>query len=79
MDGDFDLVEYARDGKWSAEANGTFEIDHTFWKGFSRRNAAVRADAKTPDPIQIPADAVGGRSGVGPHYHRSPATLEPAR
>ena len=44
-----DLVEYSRDGKWSAETNGTFKSDHTFWKGFQRRNAAgLRLEFKKP-------------------------------
>jgi predicted dienelactone hydrolase len=34
------LVEKARDGKWSAEENGTFKADHTYWKGFPARTAA---------------------------------------
>jgi len=44
-----DLVEYSRDGKWSAETNGAFKSDHTFWKGFARRNAAgLRLEYKKP-------------------------------
>ena len=44
-----DLVEYSRDGKWSAETNGTFKSDHTFWKGFQRRNATgLRLEFKQP-------------------------------
>ena len=49
MDGYLDLVEHSRDGKWSAEANGTFKSDHTFWKGFPRRNAAgLRLEFRKP-------------------------------
>ncbi|MEO8544282.1 MAG: hypothetical protein ABI434_11905 [Burkholderiaceae bacterium] len=33
------LVEKARDGKWSAEENGTLKADHTYWKGFPARTA----------------------------------------
>lgn len=39
MDGYLQLVEKARDGKWSAEENGNFKADHTYWKGFSARSA----------------------------------------
>jgi predicted dienelactone hydrolase len=49
MDPYLDLVEYSRDGKWSAEANGTLKSDHTFWKGFPRRNAAgLRLEFRKP-------------------------------
>jgi predicted dienelactone hydrolase len=49
MDVYLDLVEHARDGKWSAEANGSFRSDHTFWKGFPRRNAAgLRLEFRKP-------------------------------
>jgi hypothetical protein len=40
MDAYLKLVEKARDGKWSAEENGTFKPDHTYWKGFPARTAA---------------------------------------
>ena len=40
MDSYLNLVENARDGKWSAEANGTLKSDHTYWKGF-RSSTAV--------------------------------------
>ncbi len=33
------LVEKSGDGKWSAEENGTFKADHTYWKGFAARTA----------------------------------------
>lgn len=33
------LVESAQSGKWSAQANGTLNSDHTYWKGFARRTA----------------------------------------
>jgi predicted dienelactone hydrolase len=49
MDAYLDLVEHSRDGKWSAEANGTLKSDHTFWKGFQRRSAAgLRLEFKKP-------------------------------
>lgn len=49
MDAYLNLVEYSRDGKWSAEANGNLKSDHTFWKGFSRRNAAgLRLEFRKP-------------------------------
>jgi hypothetical protein len=45
------LVEYARDGKWSAESNGVLKPDHTFWKGFQRRQAAgLRFEFRAPAP-----------------------------
>jgi predicted dienelactone hydrolase len=34
MDAYLNLVENAKDGKWSAEANGTLKSDHSYWKGF---------------------------------------------
>ncbi len=40
MDSYLNLVEKAKDGKWSAEENGTFKADHTYWKGFPARTAA---------------------------------------
>ncbi len=40
MDAYLNLVEKSRDGKFSAEANGSFKPDHTYWKGFPARTAA---------------------------------------
>jgi len=40
MDAYLNLVEKSRDGKWSAEENGTLKADHTYWKGFAARTAA---------------------------------------
>ncbi len=40
MDAYLNLVEKSRDGKWSAEENGTFKADHSYWKGFAARTAA---------------------------------------
>jgi predicted dienelactone hydrolase len=49
MDGYLSLIEYSRDGKWSAEPDGTFKSDHTFWKGFQRRYAAgLRLEFRKP-------------------------------
>jgi predicted dienelactone hydrolase len=39
MDAYLNVVEYAKDGKWSAEANGSFKSDHKYWKGFPNRSA----------------------------------------
>ena len=49
MDGYLNLIEQSRDGKWSAAPDGTFKSDHTFWKGFQRRNAAgLRLEFRKP-------------------------------
>lgn len=40
MEGYLRLVEKAKDGKFSAEENGNFKPDHTYWKGFPARTAA---------------------------------------
>jgi predicted dienelactone hydrolase len=49
MDAYLDLVEHAKDGKWSTEADGKPKADHSFWKGFQRRNAAgLRLEFKKP-------------------------------
>lgn len=40
MDAYLAVVEKARDGKWSAEPNGSFKPDHTYWNGFPNRTAA---------------------------------------
>ncbi len=43
------IVENAKDGKWSAEANGTFKSDHTYWKGFPNRTAVgLRLEQRKP-------------------------------
>lgn len=34
-----DLLEYAKQGKWAANADGSFKPEHTYWKGFSNRTA----------------------------------------
>lgn len=49
MDSYLNLVENARDGKWSAEANGSFKSDHNYWKGFPNRTAAgLRLEQRKP-------------------------------
>lgn len=49
MDGYLNLVENAVDGRWSAEANGTFKSDHTYWKGFRRGTAVgLKLERRTP-------------------------------
>lgn len=40
MDAYLNLVEKSREGKWSAEENGSFKADHSYWKGFAARTAA---------------------------------------
>ncbi len=39
MDAYLNMVEKAKDGKFSAEENGSFKADHTYWKGFPARSA----------------------------------------
>lgn len=34
------LLEYAKDGKWAANPDGSFKPEHTYWKGFPNRTAA---------------------------------------
>ena len=34
-----DVLEYAKQGKWSANPDGSFKADHTYWKGFPSRTA----------------------------------------
>ena len=49
MDSYLNLLENAKDGKFSAEANGTFKADHTYWKGFPDRTAAgLRLEQRKP-------------------------------
>ena len=35
-----DVLEYARQGKWAANPDGSFKPEHTYWKGFPNRTAA---------------------------------------
>lgn len=35
-----EVLEYAKQGKWSANPDGSFKPDHTYWKGFPNRTAA---------------------------------------
>ena len=49
MDSYLNLLENAKDGKWSAEADGKFKADHTYWNGFPNRTAAgLRLEQKKP-------------------------------
>ena len=49
MDAYLNLVENAKDGKWSAEADGKFKADHTYWNGFPNRTAAgLRLEQRKP-------------------------------
>ena len=49
MDPYLQLLENARDGKWSAEVNGSFKADHTYWKGFANRTAVgLRLEQRRP-------------------------------
>jgi len=43
------LVENAKDGKFSAEKDGSFKPDHTYWKGFPARSAVgLRLEQRAP-------------------------------
>ncbi len=49
MDNYLNLVEHAKDGKWSAETDGKFKADHTYWSGFPNRTAAgLRLEQRRP-------------------------------
>ena len=49
MDRYLSLVEHAKDGKWSAETDGKFKADHTYWNGFPNRTAAgLRLEQRKP-------------------------------
>ena len=49
MDSYLNLLENAKDGKWSAESDGKFKADHTYWNGFPNRTAAgLRLEQKKP-------------------------------
>ncbi len=49
MDAYLNLVENSRDGKFSAETNGTFKADHTYWRGFPARSAqGLRLEQRKP-------------------------------
>ncbi|MEO7940938.1 MAG: dienelactone hydrolase [Burkholderiaceae bacterium] len=49
MDAYLNLIEKAKDGKYSAEANGNFKPDHTYWKGFPARTAVgLTLEHRTP-------------------------------
>jgi predicted dienelactone hydrolase len=50
MDAYLKLVENAKDGKWSAEADGSLKGDHSYWKGFPKRTAVgLRLEQRKPD------------------------------
>ena len=49
MDAYLNLLENARDGKWSVEADGKFKADHSYWNGFPNRTAVgLRLEQKKP-------------------------------
>ena len=49
MDGYLTLVEFAKDGKFSLEKNGSPKPDHSYWKGFPARSAVgLRLEQRTP-------------------------------
>ena len=49
MDPYLNVLENAKDGKWSAEADGKFKADHTYWNGFPNRTAAgLRLEQRKP-------------------------------
>ena len=49
MDAYLNVIENSRDGKWSAEANGSFKSDHNYWKGFPNRSVAgLRLEQRQP-------------------------------
>ena len=49
MDSYLNVLENAKDGKWSAEADGKFKADHTYWSGFPNRTAAgLRLEQRKP-------------------------------
>jgi predicted dienelactone hydrolase len=49
MDSYLNLLENAKDGKWSAETDGKFKADHTYWNGFPNRTAAgLRLEQRKP-------------------------------
>ncbi len=49
MDTYLNVLENAKDGKWSAETDGKFKADHTYWNGFPNRTAAgLRLEQRKP-------------------------------
>jgi predicted dienelactone hydrolase len=49
MDAYLNVVENAKEGKWSAETDGKFKTDHTYWNGFANRTAAgLRLEQRKP-------------------------------
>jgi predicted dienelactone hydrolase len=50
MDAYLKLVENAKDGKWSADADGRLKADHSYWKGFPKRSAVgLRLEHRQPE------------------------------
>ena len=49
MDPYLNVVEQSRDGKWSAQTNGSLNSDHSYWKGFPARTAVgLRLEQRKP-------------------------------
>ena len=49
MDAYLALVESSKDGKWSMQADGKPQADHTYWKGFANRTAVgLRLESRKP-------------------------------
>ena len=49
MDIYLNLVENAKDGKWSADADGKLKADHSYWAGFPNRTAVgLRLEHRKP-------------------------------
>lgn len=49
MDPYLNVVEQSKDGKWSAQTNGSLNSDHSYWKGFPARTAVgLRLEQRKP-------------------------------
>lgn len=49
MDAYLNIVENAKDGQWSADADGRLKSDHSYWKGFPKRTAVgLRLEQRKP-------------------------------
>ena len=56
-----DLVANGSDGVWSANPDGSFKDDHTYWAGFQNGTAAgIRFEVRSalPAPIPLPASVL---------------------